>query len=97
MISVYIIICYNFLFTMAGGNNAQGGSGGCSGGRGGCVRGCSYNTLNNRSTKMGLCKDLEFNIFDFGAMTCADLMQTTQEKIVQYVTMVYGGDIANKL
>ena len=66
----------NLLSIMAGRNPCRGG---CSGrghgdGRGGggeqC---CSYNDK-NKSIKVGLCKDLEGNSFDYGMKTCADLM-----------------------
>ncbi len=50
-----------------------------------------------KSTKVGLCKELESHIFDFGISTTANLMRTTQEKITQYVGIKYGEDIANKL
>jgi hypothetical protein len=36
-------------------------------------------------------------MFDYGAHNTADLMRTTQEKIVLYVGAKYGKDIANKL
>ena len=68
-------------------NNTTDRGGGCGGaGRGSGGRGQTY-TNNNKPTtkKVGLCKDLEANIFDFGTKSAADLMRTTQEKIVQYV------------
>jgi hypothetical protein len=34
--------------------------------------------------KVGLCKELENHIFDYGVHNAADLMRTTQEKIAQY-------------
>ena len=81
---------------MAGRNNNHDGS--CSGGHG-CrsVPGQSYSGSGHKSSKVGLCKDLESNIFDFGTATCADLMRATQEKIVQDAASTYGGDIANEL
>jgi hypothetical protein len=48
-------------------------------------------------TKVGLCKDLEGNVFDFGTTFAADQMQILQEKIAQYIGAKYGEDIANKL
>jgi hypothetical protein len=48
-------------------------------------------------SKVGLCKELENNIFDYGIPNDSDLMQTTQEKIGQYVGIKYGEDIANEL
>ena len=79
-------------------NATQGGRGGCGDDRGGGGRGrgCSYNN-NTSNKKVGLCKDLEHHIFDYGSKTSADLMRTTQEKIVQYAATKYGGDIANEL
>ncbi len=50
-----------------------------------------------KTSKVGLCKELEDNIFDYGIPNAADLMHTTQEKIGQYVGIKYGEDIANKL
>ena len=82
---------------MAGRKNNRGDSRVHSGGRGHGGRGRSYQNFNSRSTKTGLCKNLESNIFDFGTMTSLDLMQTTQEKILQYTPSTYGGDIANEL
>jgi hypothetical protein len=48
-------------------------------------------------SKVGLCKELESNIFDYGVLNAANLMRTTQEKIGQYVGIKYGEDIANEL
>ena len=36
-------------------------------------------------------------MFNYGVHNTADLMRTTQEKIVLYVGAKYGEDIANKL
>jgi hypothetical protein len=47
--------------------------------------------------KVGLCKDQEGNVFNFGTTLAADQMQITQEKIAQYIGVKYGEDIANKL
>ena len=47
--------------------------------------------------KVGLCKELENHIFDYGVHNAADLMRTMQEKIAQYVGIKYGEDIANEL
>ena len=82
---------------MAGRNAGRAGGGSRGNGRGGGARGHGRSYNNNKNTKVGLCKDLEANIFDFGTKTSADLMRTRQEKIVQYVATKYGGDIANKL
>jgi hypothetical protein len=48
-------------------------------------------------SKVGLCKELESNIFDYGVSNAANLMRTMQEKIGQYVGIKYGEDIVNKL
>jgi hypothetical protein len=50
-----------------------------------------------KTSKVGLCKELESNIFDYGVLNAADLMRTTQEKIGQYIGIKYGEDIANEL
>ncbi len=47
--------------------------------------------------KVGLCKELKDNIFDYGVPNAANLMPTMQEKIGQYVDIKYGEDIANEL
>ena len=48
--------------------------------------------------KIGLCKDLEGNVFDFGTTLAAVQMQILQEKIAQYIGEKYGEDtIANEL
>jgi hypothetical protein len=48
-------------------------------------------------SKVGLCKELESNIFDYGVSNAINLMRTTQEKIGQYVGIKHGVDIANEL
>jgi hypothetical protein len=51
-----------------------------------------------RMMKIGLCKDLEGNVFDFGTTLAAVQMQILQEKIAQYIGEKYGEDtIANEL
>ncbi len=50
-----------------------------------------------KTSKVGLCKELESIIFDYGILNAANLMRTTQEKIGQYVGIKYGEDIANEL
>ncbi len=74
------------------GNNPGRGDGGRAGrgGRGG-------GRTNTRSTKTGLNKELEGNIFDLGERSSADLMRTTQIKIAQYIGSLYGGDIMGEL
>ncbi len=46
---------------------------------------------------MGLCKELEGHIFDYGGHGAVDTMRVTQEKIQQYVGIKFGEDIANKI
>ncbi len=61
-------------------------------------RGCGTGyTLKPKSTKVGLYKELESHIFNYGIPNAANLMRTMQEKIAQYVDFKYGEDIANKL
>ena len=74
-----------------GGNAGRGDNNGRSGGRGG--RG----NLRIKSTKVGLNKELEGNIFDLGERSSADLMRMTQIKIAQYIGSLYGGNIMGEL
>jgi hypothetical protein len=48
------------------------------------------------TTKVGLCKDLEGNVFNFRTTSAADQMRITQEKITHYIGAKYGEDIANE-
>ena len=83
---------------MAGKNNTAGhGAGRGGAGRGSGGRGQSYAANKISTKKVGLCKDLEGNIFDYGTETAANLMRTMQEKLIQYAGTKFGGDIANKL
>jgi len=66
------------------------------GGAGRNGRGSGYSSK-PKTTKVGLCKELEGNVFDYGGHGAADTMRITQEKIQQYVGIKYGEDIANKL
>ncbi len=50
-----------------------------------------------KTSKVGLCKELESNILDYGISNPTNLIHTTQEKIGQYIGIKYGEDIANKL
>ena len=50
-----------------------------------------------KTTKVGLCKELEGNVFDYGGHGAADTMIITQEKIQQYVGIKYSEDIGNEL
>jgi hypothetical protein len=46
---------------------------------------------------MGLCKELEGHIFNYGRHGAANTMRVTQEKIQQYVGIKFGEDIANEI
>lgn len=86
---------------MTGRNDIKGrgtGRAGRANGRGnnGRGRGQGYQSR-PKITKIGLCKELEGHIFDYGVPNAADLMRTTQEKIAQYVGIKYSEDIANEL
>ena len=72
-----------------GGRDGRGGAG-----RAG--RGQGYSTK-PKSTKVGLCQELEHHVFDYGGHGAADTMRITQEKIQQYAGIKYGEDIANEL
>ena len=61
-------------------------------GRGGCG-----GANRSRPTKVRLYKELEGNVFDLCKQLSADLLQTTQIKIAQYIRSQYGGDILCKL
>ena len=50
-----------------------------------------------KATKVGLCKELEHHVFDYGGNAAANMMWVTQEKVQQYVGINYGKDIANEL
>ena len=79
-----------------GRNAAHKGHGAANGRGNGRGRGAGY-TSKPKTGKVGLCKELENHIFDYGVHNAADLMRTTQEKIAQYVGIKYGEDIANEL
>ncbi len=83
-------------FTGQGRNSGRAGRGPGNGrGKG---RGCGTGyTSKPKTSKVGLCKELEDNIFNYGVPNAANLMRTTQEKIGQYVGIKYGEDIANEL
>jgi hypothetical protein len=83
-------------FARRGQNSGRNGPGSGNGQGQGCWRRMGY-TSKPKTSKVGLCKELESNIFDYGISNAADLMRTTQEKIRQYVGIKYGEDIANKL
>jgi hypothetical protein len=46
---------------------------------------------------MGLCKELEGHIFDYGGHGAANTVRVTQEKIQWYVGIKVGEDIANEI
>ena len=60
-------------------------------------RGNAYTGGRVKTMKVGLCKDLKDNVFDFETTSAADQMRILQEKIAQYIGAKYGEDIANKL
>lgn len=80
----------------SGRTNGRNGRGSTA--RGGRGRGRGYNyTGAGGGTKKGLCVTLGSHVYDYGQKNAADLMQTSWEKLVQYVGTTYGQDIANKL
>jgi hypothetical protein len=74
------------------GGRDLGGHGGRTDKGSGGGRGSGYSGSKTRMTKIGLCKDLEGNVFDFGTTLAAVQMQILQEKIAQYI----GGKIWGK-
>ncbi len=83
-------------FAGQGQNSGRAGRGPGKGQGQGGGHGTGY-TSKPKTLKVGLCKELENNIFDYGAPNAANLMQTTQEKIGQYIGIKYGEDITNEL
>ena len=79
-----------------GKNAGRNGHGAANGQGNGHGLGAGY-TSKPKTAKVGLCKELESNIFDYRVSNATDLMRTTQEKIAQYVGIKYGEDIANEL
>ncbi len=79
------------------GGRGRGGRGGRAGRGPGGGRGNAYTGGRVKTTKMGLCKDLKGNLFNFGTTSAADQMQILQEKIVHYIVAKYGEDISNEL
>ncbi len=71
-------------FTGGGQNSGRAGCGPGNGRGQGRGRGTGY-TFKPRTSKVGLCKELENNVFDYGVPNAPDLMRTTQEKIGQYI------------
>jgi hypothetical protein len=81
------------------GGRGQGNARGRRNGRrdhGKSGRGSGYSSK-PKTTKVGLCKELEGHIFDYGGHGAADLMRVTQEKIQQYIGIKFGKDIANEI
>ncbi len=72
------------------GGRGRGGCGGRTSKGSGGGRGSSYSG-GTRTMKIGLCEDLEGNVFDFGMTSAADKMQILQEKIAQYIREKWGG------
>jgi hypothetical protein len=79
------------------GGRGRGGRGGHAGRGPGGGRGNAYTGGRVKTMKVGLCKDLKDNVFDFETTSAADQMRILQEKIAQYIGAKYGEDIANKL
>ncbi len=78
-----------------GQGNGRGGHDG-HGGPGRQGRGLGYSSK-PKTTKMGLCKELEGHIFNYGGHGAANTMRVTHKKIQQYVGIKFGEDIANKI
>ena len=76
-------------------NNQKNRESGSQGGRG-KGRESSYSSQGN-TAKKGLCSALGKYMFDYGHKTAADEMRTTWEKIIQYISTIYGQNISNKL
>jgi hypothetical protein len=72
-----------------GGRSCGGLSGRAGRGPGG-GRGNAYTGGRIKTTKVGLYKDLEGNVFNFGTTSAADQMQITQEKIASILVPSMG-------
>jgi hypothetical protein len=83
-------------FAGQGQNSERNGHGSEDGQGQGCGCGTGY-TSKPKMLKVGLCKELESNIFSYGISIAANLMCTMQEKIGQYLGIKYGEDITNEL
>ncbi len=59
-------------------------------------RGSGYSSK-PKTTKVGLLKELEGKVFDYGGHRAAYTMGVTQEKIQQYIGIKYSEDIGNEL
>jgi hypothetical protein len=53
--------------------------------------------LASKTTKYGLCKELEGHVFEYGGNGAADKMHVTMEKIQQFAGLKFGEDNANEL
>ncbi len=67
-------------FAGGGQNSGRDGHGSGNGQVQGRGRRMGY-TLKPKMSKVGLCKELESNIFDYGVLNAANLVRTMQEKI----------------
>jgi hypothetical protein len=84
-------------FDMTG--RGRGGSHGrCGGEHSGCGhrRGQNY-TGTRMAANSGLCAALGNNVFDYGHRVAVDQMQTSWEKLVQFMGTNYKQDISNEL
>ena len=70
-----------------GGRGQKAGRNGCGAANDrGSGRGCGAGyTSKPKTLKVGLCKELENHIFNYGVFNATDLMLMVQEKITQYV------------
>ena len=73
-----------------GGRGRGGGRGGHAARGHGGGRGNAY-VGKAKLTKVGLCKDLEGNVFDFGTSSAADQMRITQENRAVHRSEIWGG------
>jgi hypothetical protein len=81
-----------------GRNNVRGGCGHGGAGRGGRGQGRGQNyTGSADAERKGICTNLDTNVLDYGHKSAADQMQSSWEKLVQYVSTNYGQDISNEL
>jgi hypothetical protein len=98
----YALECTVLRSTKMAGQNTGKGQGDGRVGRNGCSgprqkgRGSGY-SAKPKITKVGLCKELKSNVFNYGGYNAANTMRVTQEKIQQDVGIKYGKDIANKI
>jgi hypothetical protein len=80
-----------------GGGRSYGRGGRGSAGRGKSRgRGHSY-TGTSVASKKGLCEAVGINVFDYGQKAAADQMQTSWEKITEYVGTTHGQESVLRL